>query len=611
MNPDKIKANESFSDGTNSGKESVKRMKQTAPYLFPLLVLLVFTATIVTYSNHFCNSFHFDDDHCIVNNAWIRNLHFIPQYFKTATTFSSLPMNQTYRPMLTVLYALSYHFGGLDVFYYHLPVFIFFLLTGTLIFLVAFKLFNMSSPSDANPYFALFACGWYLLAAANSDTINYISSSSDSISTFFVWFALTLFIYFPERRKWMLYLIPIVIGALFKQTAIVFPAILGAYLVLFEMQPNHIPAAGTNHSILKLFRLLFPSLMLCIILYLLQKELTPPAFVTGGIPFYYYITQPFAALIYFLTFYIPVGISADSGWDALTSMHDSRFWAGVIFLGMISVLFIIYFRRKKYAPAIFGLAFFFIALLPTSLVPLAEATNDHRAFFPNTGLAIASSWLLCLGWQKSGDGKVYKVAAICFTALILSCNAFATYYRNKVWKNEESLWYDVTLKSPDNARGLMNYGRTQLINGNYAAAEEYLLRAAKMAPCYSYVYANLGVLKEREHQDTLAENYFQRAMLYGSNIPVILYTYAVFLHSKGDNGKAIELLRKCINTSPADINSRRLAMRIYLSQKDWIHLGKLAQETLVLLPGDSEAEQDLAAARKGQGQQNSGAPLMQ
>ena len=52
---------------------------------------LVLVGLIAAYSNHFHNSFHFDDAHTIETNASIRELRNIPLFFHDATTFSSLP----------------------------------------------------------------------------------------------------------------------------------------------------------------------------------------------------------------------------------------------------------------------------------------------------------------------------------------------------------------------------------------------------------------------------------------------------------------------------------------------------------------------------------------
>src|SRR5437868_9323676 len=82
-----------------------------------LLVLLA------AYANHFQNSFHFDDAHTIVNNAAIQSLKNIPRFFTDARTFSSLPSNQSCRPLVSTLFAIDYKVGGLNTFAYHLSIF--------------------------------------------------------------------------------------------------------------------------------------------------------------------------------------------------------------------------------------------------------------------------------------------------------------------------------------------------------------------------------------------------------------------------------------------------------------------------------------------------------
>lgn len=85
-------------------------------------VLLV--VLLATYANHFQNNFHFDDAHTIVNNAAIRELRNIPMFFRDATTFSSLPSNQSYRPLVSMLLAIDYSLGnGLRPFWFHSPIF--------------------------------------------------------------------------------------------------------------------------------------------------------------------------------------------------------------------------------------------------------------------------------------------------------------------------------------------------------------------------------------------------------------------------------------------------------------------------------------------------------
>jgi hypothetical protein len=78
---------------------------------------------LAAYSNHFHNSFHFDDAHTIVNNAAIRELRNVPLFFRDATTFSALPSNQSSRPLVSTLLALDYKLaGGVQPLWFHLSI---------------------------------------------------------------------------------------------------------------------------------------------------------------------------------------------------------------------------------------------------------------------------------------------------------------------------------------------------------------------------------------------------------------------------------------------------------------------------------------------------------
>ncbi len=138
------------------------------------LLLLIVAATI-TYSNHFNNDFHFDDSHTIQNNLFIQDIKNIPLFFKDGTTFSSLPQNQSYRPVVSASLAFDYWIGkGYDLFYFHLSSFILFLLQGVLMFFLIFKLFDSSYKNTWNFYIAAAATAWYMLHPVNAETINYI-----------------------------------------------------------------------------------------------------------------------------------------------------------------------------------------------------------------------------------------------------------------------------------------------------------------------------------------------------------------------------------------------------------------------------------------------------
>src|SRR5881227_1857002 len=79
---------------------------------------------LAAYANHFHNSFHFDDAHTIETNAAIQDLRNIPLFFRDATTFSALPSNQSYRPLVSTLLAIDYRLGGgVQPFWFHISIF--------------------------------------------------------------------------------------------------------------------------------------------------------------------------------------------------------------------------------------------------------------------------------------------------------------------------------------------------------------------------------------------------------------------------------------------------------------------------------------------------------
>src|SRR5882672_3228256 len=77
-----------------------------------LAALSLVALLLVAYANHFQNGFHFDDTHAIVDNTAVRSVRNIPRYFVDATTFSMLPLNQSYRPVLQTTLAIDYAVAG-------------------------------------------------------------------------------------------------------------------------------------------------------------------------------------------------------------------------------------------------------------------------------------------------------------------------------------------------------------------------------------------------------------------------------------------------------------------------------------------------------------------
>jgi len=554
-------------------------------------------AICVAYSNHFNNSFHFDDFHVLVNNAYIQDLHNLKLFFTDPSTASAVPSNQLYRPMFTLSLAVDYWLGhDVTPLWFHISTFVWYLALCVLLYFLFIKITTAAVTHRWNVIFAWLAVTWYGLHTANAETINYISARSDSVSTFWMMVSFIMFIYLPKHRRWGLYLLPLIIGLLFKQAVVVFPGLLFLYVLYFEERAGF----NTIKPCVQAFKTILPALVTSLVMCVFLMKMLPASASTGGASFgQYLMTQPYVMLHYFQTFFLPLQLSADTDWGILPSILDRRFFIGVLFVTSMMVLAFFTSKHAKTRPISFGICWFFMALLPTSVVPLAEVMNDHRIFFPFIGLLLAvafGAYLVVLKYAKQFKNE-RALSLLCIAGL-LGSYGYGTYQRNEVWKTEASLWKDVTIKSPNNGRGLMNYGLTEMAQGHYDEAEQYFLRSLKLNPYYSALHTNLAIVKNAQGHVSEAETYFKQALLYEPNGPGVLRFYAQFLHGHGRTDEAKRMLEKLVLLSPADLSARHLLMEIQSSHEEWDELATQASNTLTLIPKDKTAQMYLRYAIK-------------
>jgi Flp pilus assembly protein TadD len=293
---------------------------------------------------------------------------------------------------------------------------------------------------------------------------------------------------------------------------------------------------------------------------LFVQWMTPTTWVAGSANAHnYLITQPYVALLYFKTFFWPSGLSADYDLNLFATTNDPRFWVGFGFVVVFVTMSILAARFKKTRVIGFGLLWFLIALLPTSLFPLAEVMNDHRTFLPYVGLVIAMAGAAALLVARLDRRSTWtKIAVACAVVLFLCANGYGTFQRNRVWKTEETLWHDVVIKSPGNGRGLMNYGNTLMAKGDYAGTLDYFHRAQLLTPFYSVLFINLAIAEDATKQSALAEQHFKEAMRLAPTSPDSYTFYARYLIAHSRAQEANTLLRSALSLSPTDLTAHEL-----------------------------------------------------
>ena len=439
-------------------------------------------AVVFIYGGHLHNAFHFDDAHAIVDNPYLRDIHNLPRFFTDPGMSSVLPANRVYRPILFASLAIDYWLGhGLAPLWFHLSTLLWFVLQIVLVFVLSRKIFDRISPETDNGWPAFFAAAFFGLHPVMAETVNYVIQRAELQSTLGVVAGMTVYACFPALRKYCLYLLPVALGILSKPPALVFPVLLFLYVWWIEGER---PRRALSQAV--------PSIALTVVLGILTAMMTPPAFNPGAYSAWgYRMTQPLVMFRYFMKFFVPTGLSADTDHQALTSILDDGVIQGFLFLAAFIGAIVLTAKRRETRPIAFGLGWFLATLIPTSIMPLAEVENDHRMFFPFVGLAIAAPWAVAL-WLRRRPVNRYAVVPVCL--VLLAVSGYAAWQRCEVWKTEESLWRDVTVKSPLNGRGLMNYGLSLMARADYAGASYYFERAAFFLPNYYVLEINRGIV---------------------------------------------------------------------------------------------------------------------
>lgn len=533
-----------------------------------LLGCLSTVALLLTYSNHFHNQFQFDDAHSIVSNGHIRDIRNIPSFFRDASTYTSLPSNQAHRPVVTTLNALDYWIaGGLDPFYFHVSIFLSFIVLGVLLFLMFKRILDVSSPHPWNIYFALAGASLFQFHAVNAETINYISARSDSFSTLCI--VASLVLYQHERtRRYHLHLLTMIVGIYTKQTAAMFAPLLFVYVVLFgaSCSGNGVQSLLDRQRLRLALRESAPALLLTVVLSLVNVLLTPDAAISSNTTISrldYLMTQLWVIAHYVWNFFVPVGLSADPHFTTLTRISDWRVVAGLTLILAMLGLAIAASRSRAGRPVAYGIIWFFLGLAPTSsIVPLFQVANYHRVFLPYIGLVLSIVAALSWGVRRSeGTFRESALARYCLLGsvlVIVAGHAYGTRVRSEVWSTSESLWSDAARKNPDSGRTLLNYGLTLMEKGDYQEALRYYEEALALLPYYSYIHINLGILKDAMGDRDAAKRHFEDALRLGRSNPEAYYYYARASRKWGDDERSLRLLRRSLEVSPAHTKSRAL-----------------------------------------------------
>lgn len=201
---------------------------------------------------------------------------------------------------------------------------------------------------------------------------------------------------------------------------------------------------------------------------------------------------------------------------------DARvFWSFLLLLVILSAALLLLYRSRtadpRYKMISFGVIWFFITLsVESSVIPIVDVINEHRAYLPSLGffMAAAVSFFIVMDAVHPRYKHIHSAAIILAITVLIALSG-AAYARNTVWKSEVSLWLDVASKSPNKARAFFNLGNAFAFKGrgDLANAGKAWERAMQIDPAFkARVFFNLGNALRDRGDMTSAEKAWERAI---------------------------------------------------------------------------------------------------
>ncbi len=429
-------------------------------FVWPLFILL--TLGIAAYWNSFGVPFVFDDLASITTNSAV-------QFGNSLFHWFTLP-----RGILLATFAANRAINGDSVWGYHFVNLVLHLLNGCLIYFFGLRIFNSPSNSgEMNPETAaLLAASFFLVHPVQTESVTYISSRSELLSTFFYVLAVFLFAHTSPDRIGFTFGLPIgilfVLGMRTKETVISLPAALLLYDFIFL-------SGGQIRRVFARWRFYLTLLVggvAAAVYVLINLQHSVGAVAPGNLSSHdYFLTQLRVAVQYVQMTFLPVNLNLAHDVRPSTTIFEPAVIACGLFL--LATAFFGWRERKRNPVVAFSIFWFFITLAPTSsFVSVLDVIFDHRLYLPLVGVCFCFPVILISIKRVLLSKTSFVLTPLRSGAVIVFVLVSATVMRNQVWADDITLWSDTIAKSPAKARGYSGLAQAYFSRGDYEKAIE-------------------------------------------------------------------------------------------------------------------------------------------
>jgi protein O-mannosyl-transferase len=470
----------------------------------PWLLGILIAFGIVAYWNSFDVPFVFDDFLSIQRNPGVRFGEFNWSFLSA-------------RSVLYLTFTLNYIWAQQEVWTYHLVNLVFHLLNGILIFFVGVTIFQRAKYDEkAARIYALMAATFFLVHPIQTESVTYISSRSELLSTNFYLIGFLLFVKWPVAR--IGFLLSLVIGIPFffglgsKETVISLPATLLLYDFIFLSGATFRPVLQ-RWKFYAVYACGFPAAIYYILTVALKGS------VGGNLaghlsPGTYFLTQFRVVARYVGLVLYPVGLNLDYDIRPSQSLFEPAVFLSGLFL--LAILVLGWVIRKNHSVFSFSIFWFFLTLAPTSgIVPILDVMFEHRLYLPLVGVCFSFPIVLnfLMGAAKRQWGTALRASSVAW--ILLCVLTVGTIMRNHIWRDEIRLYQDIVTKSPRKDRSYNGLTWAYFKKGQYDRAIATIDQALKVIPEKKLEFAEtLGNLYLKTMRFDDAVNLFKQTLVH-------------------------------------------------------------------------------------------------
>ena len=295
------------------------------------------------------------------------------------------------------------------------------------------------------------------------------------------------------------------------------------------------------------------------------------------------LNQSYVLVKYIWMLAAPVGQSVYHDIVLTNSITDWRVIPSIIILAIIGIATFLLAKSNSHEGRTisFFSVWFFVTLLPTTLIPLNDIMQENRGYLSGVSFAVIAALFM-----EKFLGRRRWIFSLCLV-LLLGVYSGATFKRNSIWQDEFTLWSDVLIKYPDSFKAFHSLGQAYMDQGENERAIEYFNNAIRIYPKIYTAYNALGIIYGERGDVGLAIAMFKKTIELRPDFPRAYYNLGTSYFLANNIPSAVENYKKALKFSPHYIDPYLALGEIYMRKGDTGLAEKMFKKVIDYRPSDA------------------------